>query len=44
MNYHKYITMKNIFVFSALCACMMLASCTVVAPEAGEEGVKVHKP
>ena len=36
--------MKNIFVFSALCACMMLASCTVVAPEAGEEGVKVHKP
>ena len=44
MNYHKYITMKNIIVFSALCACMMLASCTVVAPEAGEEGVKVHKP
>lgn len=44
MNYHKYITMKNIFVFSALCACMMIASCTVVAPEAGEEGVKVHKP
>ena len=44
MNYHKDITMKNIFVFSALCACMMLASCTVVAPEAGEEGVKVHKP
>lgn len=44
MNYHKYITMKNIFVLSALCACMMLASCTVVAPEAGEEGVKVHKP
>ena len=44
MNYHKYITMKNIFVFSALCDCMMLASCTVVAPEAGEEGVKVHKP
>ena len=44
MNYHKYITMKNIFVFSALCTCMMLASCTVVAPEAGEEGVKVHKP
>ena len=37
-------TMKNFFVLSALCFCIMLGSCTTVAPEAGEEGVKVHKP
>ena len=36
--------MKNIFVLSVLCSCIMLGSCTTVAPEAGEEGVKVHKP
>ena len=36
--------MKKITVLSILCSCMMLASCTVVAPEYGEEGVKVHKP
>lgn len=36
--------MKNIFVMSVLCSCMLLAGCTTVAPEAGEEGVKVHKP
>ena len=32
--------MKNIFVLSVLCSCIMLGSCTTVAPEAGEEGVK----
>lgn len=36
--------MRNIFVLSVLCSCIMLGSCTTVAPEAGEEGVKVHKP
>ena len=36
--------MKNIFVLSVLCSCIMLGSCTTIAPEAGEEGVKVHKP
>ena len=36
--------MKNIFVFSAICSCFLLSACTTVAPEAGEEGVKVHKP
>ena len=36
--------MRNIFGLSVLCSCIMLGSCTTVAPEAGEEGVKVHKP
>ena len=36
--------MKNIFVFGVLGLSLMFASCTTVAPEAGEEGVKVHKP
>lgn len=36
--------MKDIFVLSVLCSCIMLGGCTTVAPEAGEEGVKVHKP
>ena len=36
--------MKNILLWSILCSCMLFAACTTVAPEAGEEGVKVHKP
>lgn len=36
--------MKNIFVFGAICSSILLSACTTVAPEAGEEGVKVHKP
>ena len=36
--------MKNIFVFGAICSSLLLSACTTVAPEAGEEGVKVHKP
>lgn len=36
--------MKNIFIMALLCLCAFFTSCTTVAPEAGEEGVKVHKP
>ena len=36
--------MKNFFVFGAICSSLLLSACTTVAPEAGEEGVKVHKP
>jgi hypothetical protein len=36
--------MKNIVLLGFLCSCVIFSSCTTVAPEAGEEGVKVHKP
>ena len=36
--------MKNFFIAGFLCLSVLLSGCTTVAPEAGEEGVKVHKP
>ena len=36
--------MKNFFIAGLLCLSVLLSGCTTVAPEAGEEGVKVHKP
>ena len=36
--------MKNFFIAALLCSSVLLSGCTTVAPEAGEEGVKVHKP
>ena len=36
--------MKKIIALSILCLCVCLTGCTTVSPEAGEEGVKVHKP
>ena len=36
--------MKNFFIAALFCSSVLLSGCTTVAPEAGEEGVKVHKP
>ena len=36
--------MKNFFIAAFFCSSVLLSGCTTVAPEAGEEGVKVHKP
>ena len=36
--------MKNFFIAGLFCLSVLLSGCTTVAPEAGEEGVKVHKP
>lgn len=36
--------MKNFFIAALFCLSVLLSGCTTVAPEAGEEGVKVHKP
>ena len=36
--------MKNFFIAGFLCLSVLLSGCTTVSPEAGEEGVKVHKP
>ncbi len=36
--------MKNFLIAGILCLSVLLSGCTTVAPEAGEEGVKVHKP
>lgn len=36
--------MKNVVLLGLLCSCVIFSGCTTVAPEAGEEGVKVHKP
>jgi hypothetical protein len=36
--------MKNFFIAGLSCLSVLLSGCTTVAPEAGEEGVKVHKP
>lgn len=36
--------MKNILMLGLLCSSLFFSGCTTVAPEAGEEGVKVHKP
>ena len=36
--------MKNFFIAALFCLSILLSGCTTVAPEAGEEGVKVHKP
>lgn len=36
--------MKNILIAGLFCLSVLLSGCTTVAPEAGEEGVKVHKP
>ena len=36
--------MKNILIAGLVCLSVLLSGCTTVAPEAGEEGVKVHKP
>ena len=36
--------MKNFLIAGLFCLSVLLSGCTTVAPEAGEEGVKVHKP
>jgi hypothetical protein len=36
--------MKNFFIAALFCLSVLLSGCTTVSPEAGEEGVKVHKP
>ena len=36
--------MKNFLITGIICVSVLLSGCTTVAPEAGEEGVKVHKP
>jgi hypothetical protein len=36
--------MKNFFIAALFCSSVLLSGCTTVSPEAGEEGVKVHKP